>query len=380
LSQLEGLHLATKHFVGVDLLRIAAILAFVAYHPGYTGWAHDHFATRYGLDVAAGLPAWWWGTWWGWVGVQVVFVISGVVIAHTSGGTAPADFARRRFARLLPAMVICATLALLIELWRGQSPTSAVWLYVKSVLFVPIGPWIAGPMWTLSIVIAFYVVVWLMLVFNAFKHIQAMSLALAIASLSYWLALWGGVSDPHGRITQLVLLQHGSYFALGVALWAAWRDGWTAVGAITVACSVVAAWFQIDAACRGEDLGFGLEEWSIVPFAIWLASMVILALTMRFNEKIAALFGSSSKSVQVFALATYPLFLVHTQVAAAAMAIGYRLSQSAGLAVLIGIATSVLVALAITVCVEPRLRVGTLKLVDPVLRLRKPGRKSFQNQ
>jgi exopolysaccharide production protein ExoZ len=51
-------------------------------------------------------------TWFGWVGVEVFFVISGFVITNSARGASPIEFLKGRVLRLYPAAWICATLSL----------------------------------------------------------------------------------------------------------------------------------------------------------------------------------------------------------------------------------------------------------------------------
>ena len=61
-----------------------------------------------GAKLSAGLAPW--GS-FGWIGVEIFFVISGYVIASSAEGAAPRTFLRRRAQRLLPAAWVCATIA-----------------------------------------------------------------------------------------------------------------------------------------------------------------------------------------------------------------------------------------------------------------------------
>jgi peptidoglycan/LPS O-acetylase OafA/YrhL len=50
----------------------------------------------------------------GWVGVEIFFVISGFVIAFTAEGASSRAFLRSRVLRLVPGPWICATIALVL--------------------------------------------------------------------------------------------------------------------------------------------------------------------------------------------------------------------------------------------------------------------------
>src|SRR5687768_12931171 len=88
----------TSHFAGLDPLRLAAALVVLGFHALETA------------DWSGGLASH--GAWGalraGWVGVDVFFVISGLVIGGSAlrgverGGAWRADYWRRRLARIAP--------------------------------------------------------------------------------------------------------------------------------------------------------------------------------------------------------------------------------------------------------------------------------------
>jgi peptidoglycan/LPS O-acetylase OafA/YrhL len=99
-------------------------------------------------------------TYFGFVGVQIFFVISGFVIAFSSERATKFSFFVSRVVRLGPAVWICATITLFSTLMVGfASPTSEWYLYLRGIFFLPWGGYIDGSYWTLSIEISFYILV-----------------------------------------------------------------------------------------------------------------------------------------------------------------------------------------------------------------------------
>ena len=99
------------------------------------------------------------------------------------------------------------------------------------MLFNPFGSWIDGTYWTLGIEIAFYAMVWLLIVARRFAWIGYLAIAIGLVSTAFWLAVtvvgpadpsWlGGILDRMrvSRKVDLALIHHGMFFALGVFLW-----------------------------------------------------------------------------------------------------------------------------------------------------------------
>ena len=95
-----------KALVSLDILRMIAALLVVSYHFFFYSWAmqisHEpyNFMMLSGISFSEVLPL----SWWGWVGVEIFFVISGYVIASTADNRDAASFAKSRLLRLTPAI------------------------------------------------------------------------------------------------------------------------------------------------------------------------------------------------------------------------------------------------------------------------------------
>eukprot|EP01037_Dinobryon_pediforme_P024921 gene24921-26890_t len=103
-----------RAIIALDLLRFASALLVVAFHYGAAFALAPSPAARamlHGLPVSAALAG---ESWFGWVGVELFFMMSGFVIALSAEGTSGPAFVRRRALRLLPAAWICASATLLV--------------------------------------------------------------------------------------------------------------------------------------------------------------------------------------------------------------------------------------------------------------------------
>jgi exopolysaccharide production protein ExoZ len=340
---------------GLDLVRFWAASSVLLYHLGYKAFALPAYPIHLQIGGQARIPEWGMATWWGWVGVQIFFVISGLVISYSAEGATWRSFVRSRIARLLPAMVICATLiaAILLAL-HTLSPAKAALLWVKSVLFFPLGPWLTGQIWTLPVEICFYGAVWLMICAGQTHRLEAMAWALGLISAAYWLAILAtDATDTHVRLTQLLLLQHGCYFALGILLSLVDRSGLTpARVALGVLC-VISAWLQIAASTISEAPGYGLEAYPIVPFAIWLSVVAAIAGSLFWKSHIASAIGRGGSTLRMVGLITYPLYLIHINVGGPLLVWSLHHGAGGAAAVLVAATSSVVVAWVIARYFEP---------------------------
>ncbi len=340
---------------GLDLIRFAAALAVVAYHLGYKAFAVADSTLHQHMGGPAALPGWSLVSWWGWIGVQVFFVLSGVVIAYSARNATPSGFAKGRFKRLFPAMLICASfIAVVAIVWEARPPMQVALLWAKSIVFFPQGPWLTGQFWTLPIEVVFYGFVWLMILCGGARRLEALAWALGLASAGYWLALSiAPDTDPAAGLTRLLTIQHGCYFALGVVLSVAARDGFTPGRATLSAICLATAWPQIVATTIAEHPGFGFEAWPHIPYAIWLIAVAGIAASIRWSDRIAGVVGGYAGAVRMVGLMTYPLYLIHMHTGGPVLIELLALGVSPALGVLAAAAMSCAAALVVVALLEP---------------------------
>lgn len=338
---------------GLDLVRFLAALLVVAYHLGFKAWAvpggtlHAMLGMR-GMLVAE--PSGWRLAWCGWIGVQVFFVVSGAVIAWSAQGVSAGMFLRRRIARLLPALLIAVLIALPVAIGLFASPVGpAAWLALRTIAFVPWGPWLIGQFWTIPIELGFYALVALRLATG--RGVQALAWGLGLAGTGYWLAVGVGAIAPGGRLSELLLLQHGGYFAIGMLCARAtlaprhFALGLACAAAAAVQVRQAAAW---EMAVRADLAG----RWPLA-YALWLGLTALVALSFFHREAIAARVGRAAPALRLAGLATYPLYLVHIHVGGAILLVAPPLGSAVAPA--LALAGALLAAFAIAAWLEPPL-------------------------
>src|ERR1700757_2012298 len=153
-----------NHFPLLDPLRFAAALGVAVFHLTFWSWAWASTGVAPGFEhyIAADVqfqsaaPF----TWFGWVGVEIFFVISGFVIANSAGKSSAAEFLLGRALRLYPAVWVCSSCTFIVLLLvAGGSASRFIGPYRKAMLRIPKGlngQWLDGISWTLAAEMAFY--------------------------------------------------------------------------------------------------------------------------------------------------------------------------------------------------------------------------------
>ena len=333
--------------IGVDLARILAAWMVMVYHLAYWSWVGTPDGTPYSiLKGAFAYPELEPFSSFGWVGVQIFFVISGLVISSSAEGSTALDFARRRFLRLFPGAFVSASLTVAVAAAIGWKPAPELAArYIRSILFVPAGPWIDGVYWTLGVEVTFYVVVAALLLIGRHDRIERVMLVIGALSAAFlaanYFSPWGG------RKSELLLLQHGVYFALGCTIWFAFRRGWTWLRILS--CAVLGV------VCV---LPLGL-----LAAAVWTTTIATMGMMLHFDEALANRLRGVSSAIKLLSLATYPLYLTHTVIGATLMLQMANVGANRFVALLSACVLMVAISLCITAGPERILRTGLSRVI-----------------
>ena len=291
----------------------------MAFHLGAYSWQAPASTTGRAFGGAAQYPGLFPWTWFGWIGVEIFFVISGFVIAYSAEHATPRAFLRSRILRLVPAVWLCATLTVLTSLTIGRMGSGAHVLraYLDSTLFWPFEPWIDGVYWTLGIEISFYALAFTLLCTVSFRRIGFFCAVVGSISAALWLAtLWTpDLSEfARSRLAQLTLLRHGCFFALGVFLWLALVKETTAGRLVMIAVCLGAGLIEIGDSSRDflDGMGRTGAQTPLVPCCLFGAGILTMAATVRWNAWLRTHVGEQAcRHIRTAGLMTYPLYLIH---------------------------------------------------------------------
>lgn len=349
-----------RNLEALDLLRMLCALAVLFYHYGSAfGRLPDPHAV---LWTRSPLPdSWMRLSWWGWIGVELFFVISGCVIAGSAQGASATGFLVKRAARLFPAAWICASLSLAVLVLSGASGTLLrEWL--GSMALSPAGPWIDDSYWTLGVEILFYLLVAAYLALRGGDWIEPLGLALAGASFTYWLLIGTGLLPEiwlQLRIVDVLLLTHGAFFALGIWIRAVLDRGVAPGRLLVIAFCLPPCLAEIFVHTGNSGRELGHVPGPFVPMAIFLAGIAVMLAANRLQPLLTRWLRPGW--AMVAGLATYPLYLLHQAAGAAIIAALVRAGLPGVIAApLVGMAMLAL-ALLIAMTAEPWLRARLIR-------------------
>jgi peptidoglycan/LPS O-acetylase OafA/YrhL len=320
-----------EHYFGVDLLRFAAASLVVLNHFGIFAWNTPSMgATGKWIAFPPLVPA----SWFGWVGVEIFFVISGFVIAASARNATPGSFVRNRIVRVAPALWICSTLALAVQLTSGQPPSAMLAAYARSLVLSPIGPYIDGVIWTLVVEAVFYFLIFATLLAGRFDRIDRIAAALGIASAAF-LAIFAYAEYFHespafaaiaaicGRFYfKLLLLRYGVFFAIGILLWYGFERGFSRFTLALIA--IFMGFGALEIVIQSAELqdivllrsGAGsavppLSDRAMFAVFIWMSGVAGLVLSILFRTRIYRRLKAYRNLLRDVGLMTYPIYLNH---------------------------------------------------------------------
>jgi peptidoglycan/LPS O-acetylase OafA/YrhL len=308
-----------RHVEGLDIIRFAAALMVVFYHFAYWYW-HDCKC------VDANFPSLIPYSWWGWVGVPVFFVISGFVIALSAEGRSASDFFRGRLLRLAPALWFFATLSFLVLLiTKEDSLPRAGLLFAKSVVLWPVGPWVDGVYWSLTVEVLFYAIIFALLASRRFDQLWAFAkvwfiLTAFFAAICLLDLYWNSAENFAGALhrvrdsyaSRYLLLTTGPYFVVGLTTYFIYRQGVSLARVAVLLASFCAAEVSIyfQALTMEPAERFGVSPF--IPGLIFAVAMLLIAVSLVMDHESFSYAGRRfSRIIRLLGLASYSLYLVH---------------------------------------------------------------------
>lgn len=291
----------TDRIATLDLLRLVAALAVVAFHFFFRGAAGDpHLVDAYPQAAPYAI--------YGYLGVNLFFLISGFVIAASAEGRSWQSFAVARFARLYPGFVACMAISAAV-LALGLHPDISVTLpqfLANLFIFSPaLGqPFVDGVYWSIVLELIFYGWVALAVAAGVFSRLK-------IELVAVWLlvAALNEIFVGSGALRLLFLTEYGPLFAAGILThYLATRGRSLEVIVLLVAAFLL----TFDTAQTGR--AWMLDHYGVaLPLGgLVAANMAMYALF--FGAVLLRRFVPASATILMLGGLTYPLYLLHQNI------------------------------------------------------------------
>lgn len=283
-------------FYEIDLLRFVAAFAVVMFHYTFRGFAADHYSA---LPYLAVSPV----TKYGYLGVNLFFIISGFVILMTASNKPARYFVISRITRLYPAFWFCCTVTVILTLLMGGGRFSAsLKQYLVNMTmfngFVGIDS-IDGSYWSLFVELQFYFLVFIVLLLGQMHRVKYF--------LGLWLFLTIITSTWHIKYVHFFLIpDYAAYFIAGALFYIISIEGVSFYKILLIVVSFVVSLAGDLKSLAGLERHFQ-TQYSAVVVTIVIAAMFLVFFLIATHR---TTFMASAKYLFLGSL-TYPLYLLH---------------------------------------------------------------------
>ncbi|MBC6609409.1 acyltransferase [Hymenobacter sp. BT507] len=208
----------------IDLLRFLAALAVVFFHYTHCGYEEGNLSPIPFLELS---PI----TKYGYLGVELFFIISGYVVLLSAQGKTVRQFFLSRIIRLFPAFWVACTLTFVVQKIWGPGPTDihmsplltaniSHYLYNMTMLYDFFGiPALDGSYWSLTTEITFYFLVSLLISYKLVHRIDFVLIAwLGLVMLPGW-------NKGFGPFAFLFIIGYAPYFIAGMLFYLIQQPG-----------------------------------------------------------------------------------------------------------------------------------------------------------
>jgi peptidoglycan/LPS O-acetylase OafA/YrhL len=338
----------------IDLLRFIAALAVVIYHFTFAGYHHGVSPVQY-PELAQVFK-------YGFLGVELFFMISGYVVLLSAQGKTIGQFFTSRVTRLYPAYWVACTLCFVVVRLFAPAESgldASIGHYVVNMTMLQAFfniPNLDGVYWSLTYEIVFYFLIAIMISFQWLKH--------PIGILTAWLGycLVATLAFNTGPFSFLFFPQYAPYFIAGMIMFLIQ----TGQGARWKMCLLLLASYGLAiTACLEQIAGTATHYHQ--PFskkvAVALITLFFIAFLLIINRKLKI---KQSKWLTYAGALTYPMYLCHHN-------IGYvtfqRLGSKVDKHILLGamLATVLLLAYLINTFIERRFSTALGQRVSSLL-------------
>lgn len=300
-------------FVSIQVLRFFAAISVMMYHYSFMFYERAY--------IEKTIPSMWSFFQYGYLGVDLFFIISGFVIAMSAEGRSFMDFSVSRFARLFPVFWACIIVTSFYLFLYGSVTNDSITFnrFFSNLTMLPGffgSSYVDGSAWSLAIELRFYFLVALVLLFGLYKQLDSIAffvsslLLVDIISMNFFPSLFntsiGGLFSHNGN-------NWAGYFCAGILFYSLYKKGWSYKAFFGILFSLgVTLYYAIK---RAPDLSFVYHTFfnpTVIVFYIVTFYLLFFAIIYKFFKKLPY---SQNKKMQDFLLycgvLTYPLYLLH---------------------------------------------------------------------
>lgn len=262
-------------------------------------------------------------TWWGWVGVEVFFVISGFVITISASNKTSIKFLIDRFCRIYPALVFFTLISFTVILRTNSASTSdALRRLANTMILWPKGPWVDGVVWTLVTEAIFYLAITLAISFRSYTTIEGVARYALMTITLFWVIVILHFSIGLGNVgtaalqvatsfgARVALLTTGGFFLLGIYGSEVFLKGLSAERVVCLSFAFVCCIMAIITRAMGTHGVSVFHQSPIIPVFGWIACLGICVTAMIYEQYCAYPKGVKN-AARTLGLITYPLYLAH---------------------------------------------------------------------
>ncbi|WP_130904944.1 MULTISPECIES: acyltransferase [unclassified Pseudomonas] len=283
----------------LDLLRFLAAIAVVFFHYAFRGYAKGDMSTMPYPLLAE--PAK-----YGYLGVELFFMISGFVILMTASSNNLRAFFISRVVRLCPAFWVCCTITFAITLAIGQPRYSAdFYQYIINMAFLSelMGvPQIDGVYWSLFVEIQFYIMISILLAFKKIEKIETY--------LVFWLLISATAELlAFEKLRSILITDYAAYFIAGATFYIIWAKGITKTrvfllaGALALANYTAIVWAEL------LESKYATEYNPLIVCSV--IGLFFITFILISTNKTGAI---ATYNWTALGALTYPLYLLHQMI------------------------------------------------------------------
>lgn len=283
----------------IDLLRFVAALLVVFFHYTFRGFTADGLSDVAFPELAPISK-------YGFLGVELFFMISGFVIVMTAASGSLRKFVVSRIVRLYPAYWFGCSVTFIAILTLGRDRFKAAFgqylinlTMLNEFIYIPS---IDGVYWSLAVELTFYFLVVCLLLIRQIHLVQRYLLLWLAAILLIELL-------PIASLRPLMIVRYSPFFILGILTYLAYASGWTVLRRVAFGIGWALA---IHSALESAQRYSAHYRTDFDPIAIAAIISSYATIMIMISLRRTGLLGRRNWST-VGAL-TYPLYLIHQNI------------------------------------------------------------------